>query len=79
MIGPYRVKELVELFYWLELPTSMKIHNVFHPNFFQPTANDLLLGQHNNPLSPIVVNDKEEWKVDDILDAKHRKDKKLLF
>ena len=32
MIGPYKVRELVGSSYWLDLPTSMRIHNVFHPN-----------------------------------------------
>ena len=32
MIGPYKVKKLVESSYQLELPHTMKIHDVFHPN-----------------------------------------------
>ena len=79
MIGPYKVKELVRLLYWLDLPTSMKIHDVFHPNLLWPTANDPLPGQHNSLLSLIVVNDKEKWEVDNILDVKHGHGKKLLF
>ena len=79
MIGPYQVKELVELSYRLELSTSMKIHNIFHPNLLQPAANDTLPDQHNDPPLLIVVDNEEEWKIDDILDAKHEKGKKLLF
>ena len=79
MIGPYWVKELVELFYRLELSTSMKIHNMFHSNLLQPAANNPLPDQHNDLPLPIVVDNEEEWKIDDILDAKYEKGKKLLF
>ena len=32
MIGPYKVKELVGSSYWLELPHTIKTHDVFYPN-----------------------------------------------
>ena len=32
MIGPYKVKELVGSSYRLDLPHTMKIHDVFHLN-----------------------------------------------
>ena len=79
MISPYQVKELVRLSYRLELPTSIKIYNVFHPNLFRPAANDPLPSQHNNFKPPVVVDSEEKWEVNNILDAKHGKDKKLLF
>ena len=79
MIGPYKVKELVRSSYWLDLPTSMRIHDVFYPNLLRPAATDPLPGQHNKPEPPVVVDGEEEWEVDDILDAKRGKGKKLLF
>ena len=79
MIGPYKVKKLVGLLYWLDLSTSMKIYDVFHPNLLWPVAINSLLGQHNK-LEPLVIIDSEkEWEVDNILDAKREKGKKLLF
>ena len=60
MIGPYKVKKLVEFLYRLDLPTSMKIHDVFYPNLFQSAANNPLSGQQNSPLLPIVVNNKKK-------------------
>ena len=48
-IGPYKITELVELSYWLNLPASMRIHDVLHLGFLRPATKDLLPGQHNDP------------------------------
>ena len=60
MVGPFRIKALVGSSCQLELLTSMKIHDVFHPSLLQKASEDPLPGQHNDLASPIVVNDKEE-------------------
>lgn len=57
----------------------MKIHNVFHSNLLRPAAKNPLLGQHNAPPLLIAIDDKEEWEVDNILDTKCEKGKKVLF
>ena len=57
----------------------MKIHDVFHPNLLQKAANNLLPGQRNSLLPPTVVDNKKEWEVDNILDAKRGKGKKVVF
>ena len=79
MIGPYKVKELIGSSYWLELLHTMKIHNVFHPNLLLKVADNPLPGQRNSPLPPTVMDNKEEWEVDNILDAKRGKGKKVVF
>ena len=79
-IGPFKIKKLVGLSYQLELPHIMKIYDVFHPNLLQKAVNNSLPNQQNISPPPTVVSDKEEWEVDNILDAKHgRGGKKVLF
>ena len=79
-IGPYRVTELVGSgsAYRLDLPASMRIHDVFHSSLLRLAAEDPLPGQHNDPPPPVVVNGEEEWEVDDILDAK-KHGRRVLF
>ena len=79
-IGPFKIKKLERLLYQLELPHTIKIHDVFHPNLLQKAANNPLPSQQNIPPLATVVNNKEEWEVDNILDAKCDKSgKKVLF
>ena len=77
-ISPYRITELVGSSYRLDLPASIRIHNVFYPSLLRAAAEDPLPGQHNNPPPPVVVSDEEEWEVDDILNAK-RHGRRVLF
>ena len=77
-IGPYQIKALVGLSYRLDLPASMRIHDVFHPSLLRPAAKDPLPGQYNNSPPPVVVNDEEEWEVDNILDAQ-KHGRRVLF
>ena len=59
MIEPYKVKKLVRSSYWLNLPTSIRIHDIFHPNLLQTATTNPLPGQHNKP-EPLIVIDGEE-------------------
>ena len=80
MIGPYKIKKLVGSSYQLDLPTSMKIHDVFHPSLLQKTSADPLPGQDNDSAPPVVVDDEEKWEVDDILNAKRKgRSRKVQF
>ena len=55
----------------LELPRTMLIHNVFHASLLQKAATDPLPGQKQTPSLPIVVNDQEEWEVNEIQNSRH--------
>ncbi len=56
--------------YKLELSESMRVHDVFHPDLLRSAADDLLPGQKNELPGSIVVNDKDEWEIDDILNSR---------
>ena len=77
IIGFYQIKKLVGLSYQLKLPTSMKIHNVFYPSLLCKISANPLSSQHNDFALPVIVNNKEERKVNDILDAKRKRRKKI--
>ena len=80
MIGPYKVKKLIGSSYRLDLLHTMKIYDVFHSNLLQKVAINLLPSQQNSPLLSTVVDNKEKWEVNNILDAKQdRGGKKVLF
>lgn len=76
-----RVKKLIKLLYWLNLPISIKVHDIFYFNLFQSTANNLLFDQYNKFKLLVVIDSKKEYKVDNILNVKHSHSwgKKVLF
>ena len=48
----------------------MKIHDVFHLSLLRKASDNPLPGQHNDPAPLVIVDDKEKWEVDNILDAR---------
>ena len=74
-VGPFEVIERVGSSYKLRLPSTMKIHNVFHPSLLSPAHTDPLPGQKNSPPNPVIIEDEEEWTVEDILDSKRVRNK----
>jgi len=53
--------------YKLKLSESMRVHDVFHSDLLRPAVDDLLPGQKNEFSDSIVINDEDEWEIDDIL------------
>ncbi len=70
MLGPFINLDLVGSSYKLKLPESMHVHDVFHSDLLRSAVDDPLPGQKNEPSGSIVVNDEDEWKIDDILDSR---------
>ena len=70
MIGSFKVIKKKCILLELQLPQTIKIHNVFHPNFLQKASTDPLIGQINEPVPPVIMNNKEEWKFEDIFNAR---------
>ena len=55
----------------LKLSRTMLIHNVFHASLLQKAVTDLLLRQKQTPSLLIVMNDQEEWEVNEIQNSRH--------
>ena len=56
----------------------MLIHDVFYASFLQKAATDSLSKQKQTPSSLIVMNDQEEWEVNEIQNLRHFKREKQL-
>ncbi len=75
MLGPFEVIRNKGVSVELQLPQSMKIHNVFHPNLLQKALTDLMTNQVNKPPPLVIINNEEDWEVEDILDVRSHQGK----
>ncbi len=73
----YSITVKVKIFYRLQLSRSMKhIHSVFSSKYLQSSSNDLLLKQHSElSRSMIIEENKEHWKVDNILNFRRYRER----
>jgi hypothetical protein len=76
-LGPFRVSEKVNSrAYRLDLPASMKVHNVFHVSLLHPAADDPFPGQKEIPPPPEVVErdetSEEEFEVEAVQDSRRK-------
>ncbi len=67
MLDSFKITDFVDFFYKLKLSNTICIHNVFHSELLHLVVNDSLFDQKNKLSKSIVVNDEDEWKIDDIL------------
>ncbi len=67
MLDSFQITESVDSFYKLKLSETMRIHDVFHSELLRSVVDDSLSDQKNEFSKSIVINDEEEWKIDDIL------------
>ncbi len=58
---------LVDSSYKLKLSESIHVHDVFHSDLLRSVVNDFLSDQKNKFSDSIVINDENEWKINDIL------------
>jgi transposase InsO family protein len=80
MIGPYKVKKVLGASCQLELPSSMTIHDTFHTSLLRKASDDPLPGQIADPPPPIVIDQEEEFELDDVLDSRRvGRNKKLQY
>ncbi len=73
MLDSFQITESVDSFYKLKLSKTMRIHDVFHSELFHSVVDDSLSDQKNESLKSIVINDEDEWEIDDILNSQRYK------
>jgi hypothetical protein len=76
--GPYRIsKKISAVTYQLDLPPSMKIHNVFHIDLLLPYKETEAYGTpYTRP--PPVIEKEEEYEVENVLDVRRNKRSRRL-
>ncbi len=67
MLDSFINLNLINFSYKLKLSKFMHIHDVFHSDLLRSVVNDLLSDQKNEFSDSIVINDENEWKINDIL------------
>ncbi|KAF8751545.1 hypothetical protein RHS01_08514 [Rhizoctonia solani] len=71
-LGPFKVTEKIsDRAYRLELPPTMKIHNVFYVGLLSKVKRDKKRNFENRP-PPVTVDGEEEYKVEGITDMEER-------
>jgi len=70
MLDSFTNLDFIDSSYKLELSESMRVYDVFHSDLLRSAVDDPLPDQKNEPSGSIVVNDEDEWKIDDILNSR---------
>ncbi len=67
MLDSFINLDLVDSSYKLKLSEFMHVHDVFHSDLLRSVVDDLLPDQKNEFSDSIMINDENEWEIDDIL------------
>jgi hypothetical protein len=72
--GPYKVKEQVSpVTYRLDLPTSLRIYNMFHVDLLTPYHETKEHGANYTQPPPELIDGEEEYEVEEIINERiHR-------
>jgi hypothetical protein len=71
----YKFKKMMREACQLNLSLSMKIHDIFHISLLRKVAIDFFIEQISSSSFSIVMNDEEEYEVDDILESRYHYNK----
>ncbi|CEL52823.1 hypothetical protein RSOLAG1IB_11168 [Rhizoctonia solani AG-1 IB] len=72
-LGPFKVTEkILETAYRLELPTTMRVHNIFYVGLLSKVKKDVTRKWENQP-PPVTVDGEEEYIVEGIMDSRETK------
>jgi hypothetical protein len=70
--GPFTItEEISPVVYCVELPQQWKIHNVFHASLLMPYKETEEHGENYVQLPPELVEGREEYKVEQVLNSRH--------
>jgi hypothetical protein len=70
-IGPYGITRIISPYaYEIDFPATVRYHRVQHVSLLDPTDEDPLPGQHNPTPPPVIVDNEEEWHVEEVLDSR---------
>ena len=78
MFESFKIVVKVERAFQLKLPRTMLIQDVFYASLLQKAATDLLLRQKQTLSLLIVMNDQDEWEVNEIQNSRHFEREKQL-
>ncbi len=67
MLNSFINLDFIDSSYKLKLLKFMHVHDVFHSDLLCSVINDLLSDQKNEFSDSIVINDEDEWEINDIL------------
>ena len=67
MLNSFINLDLVDSSYKLKLSEFMHVYDVFRSDLLRSAVDDFLPDQKNEFSDSIVINDEDEWKIDDIL------------
>ncbi|QRW23805.1 Retrotransposable element Tf2 protein [Rhizoctonia solani] len=71
-LGPFKItKKISDRAYQLELPPSMRIHDVFYVGLLSKVKQDKKRAFENQP-PPVTIDGEEEYKVEGITDMEER-------
>ena len=69
MLDSFQIIESVDSFYKLKLSETMHIHDIFHSELLRSVVDDSLSDQKNESSKSIVINNENEWEINDILNS----------
>src|SRR5436190_13386233 len=77
MYGPYEIIDLIGTrAARLQLPSTMRCHNVFHVSLLEPYRTSTIVGCHQEPPPPVIIEGEEEYVIERIIKSEKRKAKR---